>query len=395
MPGSGVVNISAKYSQALKGSSVTPIAAAEVWGGEVLLARFQMEASSSLTVDRNNAMRRTISVVLTEGVAFDPLGNIVPVVPRGPNGIFTPYGNELVTYSGLAYPDGTQELIQDGVFGIGENDMDGSGADLVVTLLASDRGAAFQRAGFADLWPVTPGVDLGGEIQRMLSSLPVGFTPTFNFAPTGFLTPAAPPIFKPGDDPWAGAIQMATDAGCELFPDPTGVITLLPVPNPVGSPTAWTYAEGLGNLATEIVRSLSRKTAFNYVIATGSGSGVAVPIQSQSPHGIDLNSASSTFVGGKYGRQVLNYTSPNINVQAQADTVADAQLLLSLGSIEAITLTAFPKPDHDVDDVISVTHTPTGIAAGLYVMDGYTKGYGSGGKLVAGCRSIAAFPQPS
>jgi hypothetical protein len=56
-------------------------------------------------------------------------------------------------------------------------------------------------------------------------------------------------------------------------------------------------------------------------------------------------------------------------------------MLLALGTIESLDLKTVPKPDHDIDDVITVTLNRAGIVDELYVLDGFTLGFGSGGLL--------------
>ena len=270
MPGSGVVTCSARYLAALP-SSHQIATSAEIWGGTALLATLQVEASTTVTVDRNNLIRRTCSAVLTDPYA----GTAQSIVPTTAQGFMSPYGNELVLYRGITYSDGTQELIQLGCFGLDDVIIDDSAPDLVITLTGGDRGVACQHAGFKDVYNIAPGTNIGTAIQALISSLTTGLTIPFVFAPTTAVTPTTPIVYQPGDDPWSMAVQLAQSIGYELFFNPTGACTFLPVPNPLAQAVSWSYIEGTGNIATELVRTISRDNAPNYIIRDGSGSGVA------------------------------------------------------------------------------------------------------------------------
>jgi hypothetical protein len=118
---------------------------------------------------------------------------------------------------------------------------------------------------------------------------------------------------------------------------------------------------------------VSRANAPNYFIRDGQGTGIDAPFRAIA---VDDNPASTTYINGPYGR-VVDYSASSLYAtQAQAQAAADADLLLALGSVEALTLNAIPKPDHDVDDVIEVTRVRSGLSNQLYVLDAITMGFG-------------------
>src|SRR5665213_3380780 len=194
MPGSGIVTCSARYLSVLSTPpfSHLPAFSAEIWAGEALQATLAVEASTTVTVDRNNIIRRTCSAVLTDPYA----GTAQAIVPTTAASFLTPYGNELVLYRGITYPDGTQELIQQGVFGLDDVVIDDSGGDLVITLTGGDRGVACQHAGFTDVYTIAPGTNVGTAIQTLISALNVGVTIPFAFAATSAVTPTTPIVFN-------------------------------------------------------------------------------------------------------------------------------------------------------------------------------------------------------
>jgi Domain of unknown function (DUF5047) len=370
MPGYGNVAISAAYAAALSGP-YTIAAKAEIWNGDTLVQPLAIEASSQLIIDRNAALRRTCSATLT-----DPTGTLVPTTPAS---ALTVYGNELVMYRGITFPSGTQEFIQLGVFGMEDVTMRDNQGDLVITLNGKDRMRAIQRAGFSDVFVIPPATNVGVAIAALYNFCWSGPVPlTFYFYPTAAVTQNAPTVYKPGDDPAKEAMALAAAAGLQTYFDVMGAGILRPIPDPrasVGNP-AWSYNEGPGNLTTELLRTQSRAQAPNYIIRDAMGSGVGKPVRGLA---VDNNPASATYYRGKYG-QVVDYQGSSLFAnQAQAQAAANAALLTSIGSIEQLTNSATPKPDHDVDDVIEVTRVRSGLAQAFYVLDMITMGFGTAG----------------
>lgn len=387
MPGTGVTSISPRYVQELQtASKLHVISKAEVWAGESLLYTFNLEPATQLTVGRANQYRRSATVVLTDPAA----GTSASITPTDAKSIFAPYGNELVLYGGLHYDDGTpDELIQMGVLGMEKVVVYDSRKDLVITLTAYDRSRAIQRAGFTDAYSVLPSTNMGSEIQRLLSGAQTGLTLAFNLAQVSAVTPSTPPIYKPGDDRWKMAVDLAGAAGCQLYPDPTGAIVLLQVQDPSQAPIAWSYEDGAANLSTEMTRTIDRGNAPNYFIRIGQGTGIAAPVQGIS---FDNDPTSPTYVGGRYGLQGPDVKSSSLYATAdQAQAAAVADQLLAKGTIETLDFkAAAARPDHDADNVVEVTRQRVGLADELYVLDGFTWSPGSAALSDIAARQITA-----
>lgn len=381
---------SQRYIAALQGPITRVASLAQVWSGTTLLATFLPEPGLLVTVDRNNALRRTVAGSVAGGVNADGTN----VVPASAKDIFTPVGNEIRLWRGMQYLDGTGdiELLPEGVFGIEDVDVVESGADLVVQFTGSDRAQAVSRDKATDQYVIPPNTNGATAIQNLISSRLLGFAPQFNFAAIPFSTPPTPIVYPDGDDLWADALLLAAAFGCELYPDPSGVYTLQPIPDPTQQPVWMNYLldpPSPTSSAVALTRHLSRKLACNCIIRIGQGSGIPVPVRAISQ---DLNPASATYVYGPYGQQVDRQTSPLLLTQAQAQTASDAQLLLSLGSLETLDADVFCRPDADVDKVIAVTRTRAGIVSEQYVLDAFTVPFTQGEKMaITGARALTSF----
>lgn len=312
-----------------------------------------------------------------------------PVVPSAANDLFAPLGNEVRVFYTNVYEDGTQEPIPQGVFGIDDLDIDHQGKDLIVTLDGADRAAEVIAAGFGGTVTVAPATNVGAAIQLLMSQAVVTFPWQFNFAPTTAVTPLTPLIFTPATDAFTEGRKLARAIGFDLYFDIFGWLTFLPVPDPTVASLAWVYDGSPGNTASlmdEVKRKLSRTSTPNYIIRDGTGAGIPTPFRVVAQ---DLNPLSPTFVGGKYGVR-RNYQSSNLYANpAQAQVAADTDLLLGMGALEAVEIKAAPKPDHDIDDVISLTDPVVGVTLARYVVDGFTMGFGAQGVIDMIGRTIA------
>lgn len=353
----------------------------EVRSGGILLASFRVD-SGSVTIDRKNASRRVCSVTLTSGERSD--GGALPIIPSTSTDLFAPFGNELYLYY---VTDGVPTQV--GIFEITDANIQDSGTDLGMTVSGSDRAKSFGQSGFTDVYTIAAGTNVAVAIRNLLSSRVVGFTPTFALQVTSQVTPTTPLIYGPGDDPWQKATELAESIGSELFVDAFGVVTMVAVPDPSQSAVDATYAEGINNTAISINRKLSRTATPNYIIRDGSGSGLAAPVRGIAQ---DSNLQSPTYVNGPYGT-VVDYQSSNLySTQAQAQSAAQAALLLAQGSVETVAIDIIPDPSRDVDDVISVTRARAGISPGTkYVVDVVTMGFDHSTLMNLQARAVAGI----
>lgn len=371
-----VTDVSTAFQSALS-SDYALATLAEIWSSGTLVQTLSVDPGSTVTVDRTAAIRRHCALTLT-----DIDGTLTPT---GASDLLTPYGNEVRLYRGITYPNGNQELVRLGVFGIEESDVDDRQNDLVLTVTGMDRARSIQRTTFTDTYSVAPAQNLSAAIQALLNSLSLGFSLTYAVTPTSAVTPGSPTVCKAGDDPWKAATDLAKAAGYELWFDVSGVCTMQPVQDPITSPVTWAYDEGPNNITIALKRKLTRATAANYVIRDGQSSGHAAPVRGVAA---DVNPASQTYIGGSYGTVVDYKASALYANQAQAQAAASADLLLNLGSVESLSISAIPKPDHDAGDVIEVTRARSKLSSAYYVLDSFTMGMDPSALLQAQARRV-------
>jgi hypothetical protein len=335
---------------------------AEVWSGLpdqkllTTLTKPSVLIDGSVTVDVNNAFRRSCTVTL-----IDPDGALAAA-----GSVLTPYGNELRLYRGITYPPVPDDLVPLGVFGLSTIEIDDDpAAGLTIQLGGYDRARKIARAKLTDSYTIAAGVDYTTAIQTLIASRVAGIT--FSFPPlTGATTPAM--TLNAGDDPWQQAQQMAASIGYDLHFDPQGVCVLTPIVNPQSIAASFTYAEGKTATILKSKRTLTDEQTFNDVIASGNSTSNTTPPTGRAQ---DIDPASPTYIGGQYGDVVEFYTSDLITTSAQALAAAQGMLYRSIGLAEQIQFDALVNPAHDGGDVIRITRARSGVDD-TYVIDSLT-----------------------
>ena len=349
-------------------------------------------------------------------------------VPANPQSVLAPFGTELFIWTGIQSTiAGTDELsigtaanpwIPSGLYVITTSTVDDTVEDMVITLDLSDRGWTIAQRTLKQPYnfPATPGGYFENEIVALLNmvwSQQQGVKPLqYNIVPTSAIVP--PASYDQGSDPWQAAVDIATSIGYELFFDAYGVVTAIPIPNPLTQPPVWSFTDdptlitglsgtGSGALlgdaySTPVEESISmtRDGIYNDIVIQGTGYNNAgtytgtqytyVPgqgivgtgggLETSGPpilaEAADGNPQSPTWVGGGLG-DVPNFISTALIAAGfGAQGMADADLQVALSSSWLATISAAPNPILDVDDVIQVTRPRVGLNNATVILDTIT-----------------------
>ena len=394
-------SFSADYLPAYEASVIQPLVYAEIWSGiaagnpatdNVLLLGPIEVTAGSVTIDRSNVIRRTASNVT---MLLDAAGELLPiagVAATDSTGLFSPEGHELRLYKGIADASG-DEYAALGVFLIEEVDVvnDTTGVTLVGTL--KDRGQWVSRNLFTQPYATDGTTEVGAAILNLILAALYSYTflpfpVSSSYAVSTYIPSVS--TYKIGDDPWQSAQDLAASAGYELYFDYDGVLCLDPVPDPNSISACVAYLEGTSIAPLTLNRAINNASVPNIICVVSSGSSVTAPI---AVFWWDDNSSSPTYYaptpsGGfttpqyvlppidsaaTYPPLVQNYDSSLIGPTFQADqaqAVALAIGLTSIGSLEQSTFTIRDQPAHDIDDVITVQRVIAGIPASTnYIVD--------------------------
>lgn len=378
--------ISPGFAQAISSDGYRPVVSLTVLASGVPVATSGpvTPLGGSITNSRAAAARRTLSL----DVSLNGAGvSLIPTVNN--TGPLVPFGNEVAVYSGWQPPGtDTPELVPCGVYALETVTVTDTATGLDIAITGYDRAWTMSLRKLLTPYTVTAGTRGDTALSalvtdRLGSGVPQNITPAFDSRGNALDLPAM--VFNENTDPWQAVQTIAAAIGYEAFFDATGVFTARPIPDPTTAPVAWSMIEGDGNIATSYTRSLSRNGVCNDFIVTGSGTSTTTPVRGRAT---DLNPNSPMYAGGAFG-DVPQFTNSSIVTTAdQALFAAQNQLAAAEGSVEQLTVTVFPCPMFDVDDVIYCRRARAHID-GNYVVDDVTQSLRFDGSTVLTGRRVS------
>jgi hypothetical protein len=337
----------------------------EVVRGGVTVATGLQVVGGDVQADRSADVRRTCTLTVV-GV---PEALIPTRTNRSP---LDPYGNELVVKTGIAYPDGTTELVPQGVFGITDSDLTDTADGVAVRLSGADRSDRIAKAKLLTPWSTASGTGAVAAIQALAEDrfpgiVVVDLTSSADTFPTHLLEEKA--------NPWTDGIEAFAEAvGAEAFMDRSGRLVVRDVPDLGATPVAWRFVEGVDCTVTELQRRYTDDVP-NAVVVTGETFDAA-PVRAVC---IDDDPESATYYGpdeaspvrGGYGPRPVWETSPLVTTQTQAQAYVDARGRALFGATERVVVRIVPNGAVDEGDVVYVRRGRSGFDDVL-VVDSFT-----------------------
>jgi hypothetical protein len=341
--------VSADFKEAVRKShsAIVKVEIYDMANGTILSTASPI--SGEVTIDNRRSIRRecTLEFVDTDGTLV-PTNNI--------SSILLPYNREVKIYRGIAFPDGTEELVPLGVFIITSVDITESAQGVKVTIKGSDRSLILARAKFTNHeFYIADGTAKETAIENILKyRYPKVKT---IFPATNQVTTLLYPTLDQSSDPWREALKIAESASMDLYFDENGIARMRPIPDPDKGTTVATYEDGTDSVLIQIARSLSIDESYNGVIYTGEGTNLSIGVIGEA---WDDNPSSPTY-RKTYGEVPLFKSSPTILTVGEAQEAASAELKKVIGASEKITWDQLVNPAHDVFDLVKVTRSPVGI----------------------------------
>ncbi len=290
----------------------------------------------SVTVDRSQAIRRTCTVTID-----DPT-----LIPRTPSDQLATYGARLRISRGVAYGDGTQELVPLGVFRLDE-----VGGDVTlgpVTLQGKGLEACVQDDRFTAPYRVT-GTVVSGITELIHRSLP-----TADVVSTIDDTTIGTRIFDMEADPWAGCQEIAAAAGAEVYANADGVFTISTLPDLLTTDPVWAVEANEGGVYISGTRAMTSAGVYNGVLARGENTTDNVaPVSSLV---VDNDPNSPTYWSGPYGHRPLFYSSATLITTAACLQAATLKLAQAKAPNASGDISSLPNPALEPGDVLRVMH---------------------------------------
>lgn len=274
------------------------------------------------------------------------------------------------------------ELAPQGVFRMAPTSTDDD-TTLQITITGQDRSASISSRIWTGPFTGAAGLTVDNAIMAILADR-WGAGLTYNLTPTTVVVPAttilgvtfdsngvtSEPGSNSGNDPWADCVTLATSAGCEVFFDRLGTVTLRPISDPTTVPITAQFVEGPGCRMGQLGRTFDPTTMCNSVQIVGTGATVTNSDGSTSPGAAVVGWAYTTDLDnlatfGTVPRQVVDST---ISTQLEADTAAQAMLPLVENALDETSLLVSPiNPTIDAGDAVFVKRDRMKVLGNIYM----------------------------
>lgn len=301
---------------------------------------------------------------------FDATLHSTDLIPSEASDLLHPFsGHEIRPYRGILYPDGTEELVPLGVYGIEDANIQDSGEKVEISLKGFDRSKTVQDRRWTEVYSIAEGTNAVEAIENLIRfKLP---TAKFNSVQTSLTVP--PLLYgggiNSGGDPWEAVESIAEGIGYEVFFDGKGECVLRPEPSLIENEVIWSYNEGEYNTLLNVDRSITRDNAFSHVIVIGNHTALFVPIRVDV---YDNNPDSPTYFAGPFGDVPTWLESRTIFSEAAAQEAGSAHLRSKSGVVEGLQLVAVVNPAHEIGDVITIQRSRVGLQNSRHIMDKVT-----------------------
>jgi hypothetical protein len=294
--------------------------------------------NGDVTLDATADVRGTVDVTVDGTNAFS----------RDPDGLLTPYGNELFVERGVVFGTGTREMVSQGYYRIYSVEQDDR-PDAPIRLAGRDR-----MSGIVDGRLLAPMQFVAGtSIETVFETLVQEIYPTaeviFDFdAATSLLATS----HVADEDRYTFLRDLANARGKIMFWDYAGRLRVEDPPDP--SVTVFDVNAGAHGVLLSLDRRIDREGVYNAVVALGEAPSTEVtPVRAVAR---DMNASSPTFWDGPFGKVPRFYQSPFITTGEQAATAAEKILARSIGLPYSVDFTAVPNPALEPLDPVRVTH---------------------------------------
>lgn len=292
----------------------------------------------SIVQDRTALARRTLTCTIA-GNDWTPLRT---------SDLLAPYGNELRIWLGIEIgPD--IEWSAQGLFRIDSATPSDGGTTKIE---ATDRSA----------WVSDRGLD-GPYQQQQTKNVPDAFRSLLGPAlPSGtqFIIEASGAgvggfLVTESQNVWQVASDLAEGLACELFFDGDGRLVLRDEATVTNNPPVWEIDDGPNGVLVGAEAPIDRRKTFNYLAL--SGENVTKPPIPAVPWRVvsaDLNPASATWIGSKFGINKRTETTDIATDATRGQRMADTILQRQLGKTQSVSFTNVPNPALEVGDVVRI-----------------------------------------
>lgn len=372
--------ISSKYLDTIRDSHAAYCYADIYYYGDKVNKSPIPVAAGSITVDRTQNIRRTITATLGDTTLFK----------KYVQSNLAPFGAEVYIYAGVNYMDGTTESVPLGIFSMetvtNEESVTQSNGGLL-QFTGNDRSQVLEREQFL-VPPDYSGFATSTALTRIVKKALPNVTVNFSEA---LLNPVLPTGTTFSGTRLDAVQTLAAGIGAEAYFDVLGVFQVVPVEvltqsnlagnlqNPawtVDASTAAAQDSGASpkGVLVQAARGISRTDAYNGIAVYGTSS-----TSSAQPVGFafDTDPQSPTYWGGTqldsppsaYGHVTASIQLQTVTTSAQCVVAAQAALSDALGLARTLAFTCAPNPALEAGDFLKLIY-PEG-SYELHLLDSF------------------------
>lgn len=350
--------VSARFAAAVVDSAHEAVCAAALYRGPILAAGpddVQL-VDGTVTVDATADVRRRLeATVLVDASLIPTLERRTPL---------DPYGNTMRVWRGVRWPDGSSEMVPQGLFRIEVVEIDDAPAgQRKVTVQGYDLSYYIAGNRWVAPYHVAAGTPLIDAIGAMVRDRLPGTVVSVEMSSA---EAAALQVFTSSADPWKDGVQgLAAPLGADVFFGLEGELRIRPVPEAV-PPASLTLSEGPDCVMTKLARTYDATSARSAVVASSSSASGRFTSTVY-----DDDPLSPTYYLGPFGLRVEPMTVNAASSQAAVDQAARTELIDVSGASEQIEIEMVPNPAVDASDVQLVRRSAAGLN-GLVVVQSFT-----------------------
>ncbi len=336
--------VSARFLEAVRSSHRIVSQVEVLFDGDVL-GPFPA-TGGTVTLDGNANIRGSCDVAFVDD-------GTLGLVPNAPTDALSVYGQELRVSRGIAYPDGSTELVSLGVLGIQDVDVNDTPQGVEIRVNGRDRSQKVTDARFEEPYQISAGTDHNTALVAVIAA----GVADLSYDLSAVTATTAQLLAAEQDDRWAFAQEMVKTRGYLLYFNGDGDVVTEVIALPTGAAVV-DLTEGEDGVLLSAGRRWTRDGTFNRVIATGENTGEGAPARGVAT---DDNPLSPTYYYGSFGKVPRFYTSSFITTDAQALDAATGILNKELGTSKTVNFGAIVNPALEPNDIVRIARERAGI----------------------------------
>lgn len=292
----------------------------------------------SVSVDRGSQTRRTCTVTCAD----------TSLIPRTPADKLAVYGATMRISRGIAYSDGSTELVPLGLFRIDE--VSGDVDEGPVTIAGKSLECIVADDKFTEPYRAS-GLAVGAIEDLIQRSIPTATVITGSGVVDATIGARTWDVEA---DPWAAVTEIAAAIGAEVYADPDGIFVIDVLPDLLEATPVWSIDAGEGGAYIQASRGMSTDGVFNGVLAKGENSEAGTAPVSDLVVDDDLN--SPTYWDGPFGHRPMFYSSSTLTTTGQCTSAATLKLRAAKAPNASADISSLPNPALAPGDVLRVAY---------------------------------------